>query len=271
MADRWEDMWTRDGGLKPGTQWDANRPLPFIETLFEKGLIPKGRGLVPGCGRAYAVKALARDGRHVTGVDIAPSAVAAAKEFLEGAGTDPKTYSVVEGSFFELEQDAFGFAYDYTFLCALPPAMRQEWAKTYARIIQPGGHLVTVIFPIKRNMPVKPDSPPFELTEDLVTSLLVPVGFSLVFKKSLTSGEAHAGRDGSEGAMGHTTIAVWKRASIAAASAEGADKAAQEQQGEDAREESKMENAGERRATEEEPSEASNEQSGSANNAELED
>lgn len=213
MAERWEKVWTSQGGLKRGAAFDANQPLPFIETLFKKDLIPAGKGLVPGCGRAYAVQALARDGRHVTGLDIAPSAVAAAKKFLEEQRADAKTYSVAEGSFFDLE-DSFNFAYDYTFLCALPPAMRLDWAKTYARIIAPGGVLVTVIFPIKPTTAGHPGTPPFELTEELVESLLVPHGFSLVFKKPLGPGEAHPGRDGEAGAMASTVIAVWKKKTV---------------------------------------------------------
>lgn len=39
-------------------------------------------------------------------------------------------------------------AYDYTFLCALEPAARERWASQYAKIVKPGGQLLTVVFPI---------------------------------------------------------------------------------------------------------------------------
>ena len=44
--------------------------------------------------------------------------------------------------------NSFDFAYDYTFLCALQPDMREQWASTYARLLKPDGVLMTVVFPI---------------------------------------------------------------------------------------------------------------------------
>ena len=83
QASRWEGMWSKDGGLKQGQAFDASGPLPFIDKLFEHKLVPEGQGLVPGCGRGYAVQAFARDGRHVIGLDISKTATAAAKEHLQ--------------------------------------------------------------------------------------------------------------------------------------------------------------------------------------------
>jgi hypothetical protein len=42
---------------------------------------------------------------------------------------------------FDLPEDGkkFNLAYDYTFLCALPPSMREAWGKRYAKIIAPEG------------------------------------------------------------------------------------------------------------------------------------
>lgn len=34
------------------------------------------------------------------------------------------------------------------FFCALHPEMRGRWAATWARLIRPGGRLVTLVFPI---------------------------------------------------------------------------------------------------------------------------
>ena len=33
--------------------------ITFISKLFEMDLVPKGKGIVPGCGRGYAPRALA--------------------------------------------------------------------------------------------------------------------------------------------------------------------------------------------------------------------
>ena len=71
--------------------------------MFKMDLIPKGKGIVPGCGRGYAPRALSYGGRHCIGLDIAPTAVAAAKEYLK-SNPPSDTNSKVEfkhGSFFE--------------------------------------------------------------------------------------------------------------------------------------------------------------------------
>jgi hypothetical protein len=34
------------------------------------------------------------------------------------------------------------------FFCAIPPAMRPEWAKRYSELVRPGGVLITLMFPI---------------------------------------------------------------------------------------------------------------------------
>ena len=70
----WEGMWSRDGGLQPGQKFDANRPLPFLTKVFEKKLIPQGLGLIPGCGRGYAVGAFASQGNKVVGLELSKTA-----------------------------------------------------------------------------------------------------------------------------------------------------------------------------------------------------
>lgn len=208
--------------------FDAKVPLPFIAKLFEKDhLVPNGSGLVPGCGRGYAVQAFARGDRHVTGLDLAPTATAAAKAFLDqqvADGSLEARFSVKTGSFFDLpsaEGGVYDFAYDYTFLCALPPTLRQDWASTYQRLLKPGGALITVVFPITASKPPS-SGPPYPLTEHLVADLLEPLGFTAVFRQKLGPGEAHAGRDGSETAMGATAIIVWKKNISTAANGETA-------------------------------------------------
>lgn len=46
--------------------------------------------------------------------------------------------------------------YDYTFLCALHPSMRQRWAAAWARHLVPGGELVTMVYPVDTSMDPAP-------------------------------------------------------------------------------------------------------------------
>ena len=56
-------------------------------------------------------------------------------------------------SFFDLDtsdpSQLFDFVYDYTFLCALHPTVRVEWAKKMAKLVKQDGELLTLIFPIR--------------------------------------------------------------------------------------------------------------------------
>lgn len=49
-------------------------------------------------------------------------------------------------------QGPFDLGFDYTFLCALHPDMRRDWAPAWGRLLRPGGLLLTLIFPVDSNM-----------------------------------------------------------------------------------------------------------------------
>jgi hypothetical protein len=219
----WEALWA--GGLKPGQAFDAKVPLPFVDTLLAaEGLVPRGKGIIPGFGRGYDIAAFASEERHITGVELAPSAVKAASEYLAAKDVPHEWFELVTGSFFDFPgQGEFDFAYDYTMLCALEPELRQAWADTYARLLRDGGVLITVVFPIKWTAQRPPGSgPPFDMTLELVSELLLPRDFKPIFSKALGPGEAHVGRDGAEGAIASTTVVVWQKHQTVGKAAESA-------------------------------------------------
>jgi len=184
----WEEMWA--SGLGKGDKFDAAAAEPALQDLIDSGALPSsGHALVPGCGRGYAVAALAEGGeREVLGIDIAPTAVKAAQDFLREGGHKGK---VEVGDFFTpsaLEKEGqFSLGYDCTFLCAIPVAMRERWAQSWHRLLKPGGELVTLIFPI-RPAEEGPDpadgdvgsGPPFRISLKLAKKLLGPLGFELI-------------------------------------------------------------------------------------------
>ena len=137
----WEGMWSAGGGLQPGQAFDATRCEPSFQALIDAGGLPTGRALVPGCGRGYAVAALASEDRAVTGLEISETAKAAADAHLRGVGCTAG--KVIVDDFFTHEPDQpYDLAFDSTFLCAIPPRRREEWAARYAKLIRPGGELV---------------------------------------------------------------------------------------------------------------------------------
>jgi len=203
----WEGMWAR--GLAPGAAFDASRCEPALQSLIDQGVLPTGAALVPGCGRGYAVAALAADSsRQVLGLEIAPTAVKEAEKFLR------KSPGRVEvGDFFTHSMQHTGrynLGYDCTFLCAIPSQMRTEWAEEWSKLLQPGGELVTLIFPLRPQGPDPADGsigggPPFALSQRLVTQLLEPQGFELISAEHVPQEELARGH------MSGEIIARWRK------------------------------------------------------------
>ena len=214
MPSAWERMWA--GGLAPGAAFDAGRAEPALVALLAASptpALPVGRALVPGCGRGYAVAALADAGYDALGVDIAPTGVAAARAHLaaarpEGGGARCR---VERADFFEPGEcggsEAFDLVYDCTFLCAIPPERRAAWAERVDAQLRPGGELVALVFPAPA--PGAPDpadaadtaaaagrGPPFAISPRLVERLLAPRGFERVLVEAVPEARrARAGRE----------------------------------------------------------------------------
>ena len=67
--------------------------------------------------------------------------------------------------------------FPFRFFCALHPTMRQDWARTWAKLIKPGGYLVTLEWPIR---PDDKTGPPWPVSPQIYSDLLVPLGEPLI-------------------------------------------------------------------------------------------
>ena len=187
----WETRWAT--GDAP---WDAGAPEPgLLAWLAKQGdAAPTGRVLVPGCGAGYSAAALASPARLVVGLDLAPSSAARFAEVAAHAGVQRFVTHVV-GDFFEAPLGApFELIYDYTFLCALPLALRPRWAARMAALMRPGGTLLCMVFPIITPPPGY-EGPPWPLTVADVRALLA-ADFDVV--SETPSEHTHPGREGKE-------------------------------------------------------------------------
>ncbi len=181
----WQQIWA--DGVPAGTRFDISTAHKLLLSRIASGTVPNGPALVPGCGRAYDLAALASPDRHVTGVDIAPTAVEEARKFLQAAVPEKADYyTVKEADFFGLEEERgkMAFIFDYTFLCALPPSLRGEWAKQMAALLRPGGELFCLQFPLgaygDTHKVSLQNGPPFILSKQLYHDLLTPLGLVCV-------------------------------------------------------------------------------------------
>ena len=164
----WEERW-QEGD----TPWDAGGPSPAIVAVADS--LPLGRALVPGCGSGHDVFALASPDRHVTGLDVAPSARARFDAERKAAGVSSAHASLVIGDFFEddwrADREPFDLVWDYTFLCAIDPARRDAWAQRMAALVKPEGMLAALIFPVF-DAPPDYEGPPWPLDPDAIVALV---------------------------------------------------------------------------------------------------
>lgn len=161
-------MWS--AGLNPGDAFDAKGVEPAFDAMIKSGDLPKGKALIPGCGRGYAVAALAAADCEVTGLEISDTAKAVCEAYLTSVGATDNAKVIVDDFF--THSGLYDFVYDCTFLCAIPPRRRTEWAAQMAALIKPGGEIVSLVFPIGDFE----GGPPFALSPGIVKDLLVGTG-----------------------------------------------------------------------------------------------
>ncbi|KAJ2162920.1 hypothetical protein GGF46_000303 [Coemansia sp. RSA 552] len=160
----WHRCWTNNT-----TKWDKGHVSPALRQLIEdkKWELPSGRGIVPGCGRGYDAMYLASPSLPMVGADLSPIAVETATKLrnAKGISRDLVDFQTLDFFQFDVPQGKYSVAFDYTFLCALHPSMRSDWGARYAEIMAPGGHLIALMFPLKKSEDEE-RGPPFLISED---------------------------------------------------------------------------------------------------------
>jgi cyclopropane fatty-acyl-phospholipid synthase-like methyltransferase len=169
------------------TPWELGRPsevlLEACEELDAMGASLEGaRVLSPGCGRGADALELVARGAKVVGVEWSD---AVAQDLLSryraadirGGGS----LEVRSGDFFTLDPEPLDIVCEHTFLCALDPSRRQEYARRIAAWLKPGGYLCGNFFIVSdaeaRRLPglsltKEGAGPPFGITKDDLLELL---------------------------------------------------------------------------------------------------
>ncbi len=173
------------------TPWEKGAASPaLLEALARVSL--RGRILVPGCGLGHDARALAAAGAEVVGIDIAPSAIAAARA---NPGVAKERYELAD--LFALPaamRSAFDWVWEHTCYCALPPAQRSDYVRAVAGALRPGGELLGVFY-LDPGQPLPTDGPPFETTLSELDARFSP-HFTLIEEWLPT--KAYPGREGRE-------------------------------------------------------------------------
>lgn len=177
---------------KGETPWDKGEPTPVLEEVALRHpdlFSPSKQVLVPGCGIDHDARWLARQGCRAVGLDIAPLAIARARQF-----DVTQSVEFVEASLFELPsalRQRFDLVWEHTCLCALPPHLRQSYMDGVKEALRPRGMVAGVFF-INPEMDPGEDGPPFGISVEELESLWKGAGFQVLHSWVPTTG--YAGR-----------------------------------------------------------------------------
>lgn len=175
------------------TPWDLSTPTPEFLRLLDANLLPpKGKVLIPGGGRGHDARLFAERHYEVDLVDFAPKALEAA---LIEAAEAKLTVFAYRRDFFDLpgtsyHQENYDLFLEYTFFCAIDPALRPKYVTTAAQLLKPGGTFVGLFFPTSIDKP----GPPFQVSQEEVQKLFAPY-FEVRFEKPAQSVGPRAGRE----------------------------------------------------------------------------
>lgn len=171
--------------------WDKGAPSPAMKQYLERHAV-RGQALVPGCGRGHEVALAVEYGLDATGLDIAPTAVAEAREkyphlagrFMLGNLFDPPKQM----------RAAFDVVLEHTCMCALPPSMRADYRNGIDLTLRLGGLLIGVWF-INPALDPGKEGPPYPLSVSDLTALFAK-GYKII--DDYVPDVAFQGREGRE-------------------------------------------------------------------------
>lgn len=157
------------------TPWEKGRAAPpLLELLGKLDVKEWGDGpiLVPGCGLGHDVRALAKLGVMVVGVDISPSAVEQA-EMVPRVGNE--SYEL--GDFLDPGWSSggkFSAIWEHTCFCAIAPSDRGKYARSAAESLTDEGLLAGVFFLTPFDPGDEAPGPPFGSTIEEIEAFLLP-------------------------------------------------------------------------------------------------
>ncbi len=171
--------------------WNRGAPSPPLKQYLECHAV-RGRALVPGCGHGHEVALAVAHGLEATGLDIAPTGVAAARalypqlaeRFVAGDLFDPPGQM----------RGAFDVVLEHTCLSALPPKLRADYRRGIDLTLRRGGLLIGVWY-INPALDPGEEGPPYPLSVAELTALFAE-GYEIT--DDYVPDVAFSGREGRE-------------------------------------------------------------------------
>jgi SAM-dependent methyltransferase len=161
----WDSVYRQEGGVFEGPPpWNIGEPQPEVAELVRAGKF-RSDVLDAGCGVAEASLYLAALGYTVVGIDVTPTAVAAATAAAAERGLTNATFVQADITSFTGYDGRFSTILDSTLFHSLPVELRDNNLRSVHRAAAPGASYLVLVFAAGA-FPPDAETRPNEVTED---------------------------------------------------------------------------------------------------------
>src|SRR5690242_8046393 len=160
----WDDAYQEKGFFGGPPPWNIGEPQPELGALHRAGKF-RSDVLDAGCGYAELSLALAADGYTVVGIDLTPTAIAAATQAAQERGLANATFVQADITSFTGYDDRFNTVLDSTLFHSLPVEGRDGYLRSVHRAAAPGASFFILVF-AKGAFPAELETKPNEVDED---------------------------------------------------------------------------------------------------------
>jgi SAM-dependent methyltransferase len=141
----WDGAYREQGDWEGPPPWNIGEPQPELAALVAAGKF-RSDVLDAGCGVAELSLALAADGYTVLGVDLTPTAVAAATKAASERGLSTVSFEQADITSFSGHDGRFNTIVDSTLFHSLPVEGRDGYLRSVHRAAAPGAGYYVLVF-----------------------------------------------------------------------------------------------------------------------------
>jgi SAM-dependent methyltransferase len=164
----WDSAYRGKGEFEGPPPWNIGEPQPELAALMAAGKF-RSDVLDAGCGLAELSLALAAADYTVVGIDLTPTAVAAATKAAKERGLTTASFEqadITEFSGYPTgSADRFSTVIDSTLFHSLPVERRDDYLRSVRRAAAPGASYYVLVF-AKGAFPAEMEGGPNEVDED---------------------------------------------------------------------------------------------------------
>lgn len=160
----WDDVYREEGRFEGPPPWNIGEPQPELAALIRAGKV-RSDVLDAGCGVAELSLALAAQGYTVVGIDLTPTAVAAASKAAAERGLTTATFVQGDITSFTGYDGRFNTIIDSTLFHSIPVEGRDGYLHSVHRAAAAGANFYILVF-AKGAFPADLETKPNEVDED---------------------------------------------------------------------------------------------------------